>query len=368
MNRPFNFSPGPATIPAEVLQTVANELLNYQGTGMSVMEMSHRGSIFMDIFEETVRLIREVLNVPEHFHVLFMQGGAAAQNALIPLNLGSLAQTDPPVLDYVVTGSWSQKSYKEGLRYGEARLVASNEGDHHTRLPALDTWRLSGQANYVHLCSNETIHGVQFKAWPDLTALGSTVPLIVDASSDIASHSIEWDKVGLVYAGAQKNLGPAGLTLVFVRDDLIGHALPACPTVFNYRVVADNDSMYNTPNTFAIYVTNLVFKWIQAQGGISAIERVNQAKACLLYETIDASGLYRNLVDPSCRSLMNVPFFLRDEKLNEVFLNQAKTAGLVQLKGHKLLGGMRASLYNAMPLAGVEALVAFMRDFEKTQA
>jgi len=368
MNRPFNFSAGPATMPAEVLAQAAAEMLNWRGSGMGVMEMSHRGREFVSIYEQAEADLRELLAVPAHFKILFMQGGGLAENAIVPLNLAGrrAGAASAAPMDFVVTGSWSQKSFKEAARYGPVNLVASNEDDGHTSLPSPASWRLSPNAAYVHLCSNETIHGVEYHELPDLRALGSDAPLVIDFSSHAASRPVDWSRVGLAFGGAQKNLGPAGLTLVVVRDDLLGHALPVCPSAFDYKNVADAGSMFNTPPTYAIYMAGLVFQWLKRQGGMAAIEARNRAKAALLYETIDSSGLYLNRVAPVCRSRMNVPFFLRDERLNADFLAGAQARGLLQLKGHKSVGGMRASLYNAMPLAGVQALVDYMREFEKT--
>lgn len=356
--RPYNFSAGPAALPEEVLRQAAAEMLDWHGSGMSVMEMSHRGREFGEILAHAQGDLRELLAVPDHFEVLFMQGGGIGQNAIVPLNLSRGG-----VVDFVVTGSWSAKSYKEAQRYCQARLAASNESDRHTSMPAPAGWRLSGDAAYVHVCTNETIHGVEFHGLPDLAALGSRAPLVIDCSSHILSRPIDWSRVGLAFAGAQKNIGPAGLTLVIVRRDLLGHALPACPSAFDYRVVADNGSMYNTPPTYAIYIAGLVFQWLKRQGGVAEMERRAIAKADLLYGYIDGSGYYVNKVAPGCRSRMNVPFFLPDDRLNDAFLAGARERGLLQLKGHKSVGGMRASLYNAMPLEGVQALVDYMREF-----
>lgn len=376
MNRPYNFSAGPAAMPVEVLQQAAADMLDWQGSGMSVMEMSHRGKAFMSILAQAEADLRELLAVPTHFRILFMQGGGLAENAIVPLNLSRGG-----AMDFVVTGSWSQKSFKEARKYGQPHLAASNEASAHTTLPDPTGWQLSANAQYVHLCSNETIHGVEFHELPDLKALGSDAPLVIDFSSHVASRSVDWSRVGLAFAGAQKNLGPAGLTLVVVRDDLLGHALAICPSAFNYQTVADNGSMYNTPPTYAIYMAGLVFQWLKRQSetdgagesaqtwhGVAAMERRNIAKAALLYNFIDSSALYLNKVAPDCRSRMNIPFFLRDETRNDAFLVGAQARGLLQLKGHKSVGGMRASLYNAMPLAGVQALVAYMREFEQQQA
>jgi phosphoserine aminotransferase len=271
-------------------------------------------------------------------------------------------------MDFVLTGSWSQKSLKEAGKYGTARVAASGQVDGFTTLPAPATWQVGANSRYVHICSNETIHGVEFHELPDLKALGCDAPLVVDFSSHVASRAVDWSRVGLAFGGAQKNLGPAGLTLVIVREDLIGHALPHCPSAFDYKLVADHQSMYNTPPTYSIYIAGLVFQWLKKNGGIAAMEQRNIAKAQLLYDFLDNSSLFENRVAKDCRSRMNVPFFLRDESRNNAFLTGAKAANLLQLKGHKSVGGMRASIYNAMPLEGVQALVAYMRQFEEKQA
>jgi phosphoserine aminotransferase len=366
--RPYNFSAGPAAMPEEVLQQAAAEMLDWNGSGMGVMEMSHRGKEFMSIAAQAEADLRELLAVPANFRILFMQGGGLAENAIVPMNLSRGG-----VVDFVVTGSWSQKSAREARKYATPAVIASNEADNHTRLPAPAGWMLSPDAQYVHICSNETIHGVEFHALPDLKALGCDAPLVIDFSSHVASRPVDWSRVGLAFGGAQKNLGPAGVTLVVVREDLMGHALPICPSAFDYRVVADNGSMYNTPPTYSIYMAGLVFQWLKRQKegpatGVAAMEARNIAKASLLYDFIDSSAFYVNKVDRDCRSRMNVPFFLRDESRNDAFLAGAKERGLLQLKGHKSVGGMRASIYNAMPLAGVQALVDYLREFEKEQA
>jgi phosphoserine aminotransferase len=289
-----------------------------------------------------------------------MQGGGLAENAIVPLNLSRGGKAD-----FVLTGSWSQKSLKEARKYCQANIAATDEANGFTQLPAPASWQLSTDASYVHICSNETIHGVEFHELPDLKTLGSNAPLVIDFSSQVASRPVDWSRVGLAFGGAQKNIGPAGLTLVIVREDLLGQALPVCPSAFDYKTVADNQSMFNTPPTYAIYMAGLIFQWLKKLGGVPAIEARNIAKAQLLYEAIDNSQLYVNHVAKSCRSRMNVPFFLRDESRNEAFLAGAREHGLLQLKGHKSVGGMRASLYNAMPLEGVQTLVAYMREFEK---
>ena len=377
--RPYNFSAGPATMPEAVLEQAAAEMLDWHGSGMGVMEMSHRGQAFMAIAEQAERDLRTLLAIPAHFKVLFSQGGALAHNAMVPLNL--VGRRPARAMDFVLTGAWSQKSAQEATRYGEVRIAASTADTGFTTLPDPATWRLSADASYVHLCSNETIHGVEFHTLPDLAALGSDAPLVIDFSSHVLSRPIDWTRVGLAFGGAQKNIGPAGLTIIVVREDLLGHALPICPSVFDYRALANADSMLNTPPTYAIYIAGLTFQWLLAQRegaltGVAAMEARNMAKAQRLYDAIDRSSLYVNRVDPACRSRMNIPFFLRGDDgaplqdpthpRNAAFLRGAQERGLLQLKGHKSVGGMRASLYNAMPMAGVEALVDYLRDFERS--
>ena len=368
MHRPYNFSAGPAAIPEEVLQQAANEMLNWRGSGMSVMEMSHRGKEFISICEKAEADFRQLLAVPRQFHILFMQGGGLAENAIVPLNLSRGA-----AVDFVVTGSWSQKSLKEAGKYAHAEIAASAQDSGFTHIPDPASWKLNPQAEYLHICSNETIHGIEFQELPDLQALGSQAPLVIDFSSHVASRPVDWSRVGVAFGGAQKNLGPAGLTLVVVRDDLLGRALDICPSAFNYQTVAANQSMYNTPPTWGIYIAGLTFEWIlrQREGalqGVAALEARNRAKADLLYGAIDQSAFYENRVATGSRSRMNVPFFLKDESRNDAFLAGAKERGLLQLKGHKSVGGMRASIYNAMPMAGVQALVDYLRDFERSSA
>jgi len=368
MTRPFNFSPGPAAIPLEVLQQAAAEMTNWNGSGMSVMEMSHRGKEFISIYEQAEADVRELLSVPSNYKILFMQGGGLAENAIVPLNL-SRGKT----IDVVVTGSWSEKSYKEASKYCSPHLAASGANTHFTTLPAPAQWQLSSGTQYVHICTNETIHGVEFHNLPDLKALGCDAPLVIDFSSHVLSRSVDWSQVGVAFGGAQKNIGPAGVTLVIVREDLLGHALKVCPSAFDYKVVAEHGSMYNTPPTFSIYMAGLTFQWLKRQregkwSGVAAMEQRNIAKAKLLYDFLDSSSFFHNEVAHDCRSRMNVPFFLADESRNDAFLAGAKAAGLLQLKGHKSVGGMRASIYNAMPVEGVQALVNYMQAFEKTQA
>ena len=350
-------------MPEEVLRHAAAEMLDWHGSGMGVMEMSHRGKEFMSICAQAEADLRELLVIPSHFKILFMQGGGLAENAIVPLNLSRGGG-----VDFVVTGSWSQKSLKEAGKYCTAHLAASNASTGYVNLPDPGSWQLSADAAYVHVCTNETIDGVEFHTLPDLNALGSKTPLVIDFSSHVASRTVDWSRVGLAFGGAQKNLGPAGLTLVVVREDLLGHALEACPSAFNYQMVADNQSMFNTPPTYGIYMAGLVFDWLKRQGGIPAMETRNIAKAKRLYDAIDGSELYFNRVNPDCRSRMNVPFYLRDERLNDAFLAGARDKGLLQLKGHKSVGGMRASIYNAMPMEGVQALVDYLREFETQRA
>jgi phosphoserine aminotransferase len=357
MTRVFNFSAGPAALPESVLRQAADEMLDWQGSGMSVMEMSHRGKEFIAIHAEAESLLRELLAIPANYKVLFMQGGAIGENAIVPMNM----LRGKASADYVDTGEWSRKSIKEAKKYARIHVAASSADNGYTCIPPRESWTLDPAAAYVHICSNETIGGVEYHFTPDVGA----VPLVADMSSDILSRPVDVSKYGLIYGGAQKNIGPAGLTLVIVRDDLIGQALPITPSAFDYKQQADNDSMLNTPPTYAIYIAGLVFRWIKEQGGLVAMEAHNRAKAALLYDFLDDSGFYRCPVARDCRSLMNVPFKLKDEAQDDAFLKGAKERGMVQLKGHRVVGGMRASIYNAMPLAGVQALVAYMKDFEK---
>ena len=360
MDRIFNFSAGPATLPLEVLETARDELTNWHGSGMSVMEMSHRGKEYMSIHAEAEADLRTLLGIPANYKVLFLQGGATAQFDMVPMNLlrGKAAA------DYLNTGEWSKKAIKEAKKFGQVNIVASSEDKNFSYAPAFSTWTLDPNAAYVHITSNETIGGVEIFDTPDT----GNVPLVADMSSNILSRPIDVSKYGLIYAGAQKNIGPAGVTVVIVREDLLGQTVPGTPTVFDYKVQAEAESMYNTPPTYGIYIAGLVFKHLLAKGGLVAMEAQNRAKAKLIYDLLDASSLYQSPVALENRSLMNIPFTLKDAALDEDFLKQAKAAGLVQLKGHKSVGGMRASIYNAMPIEGVKALVAFMQDFEKSHA
>ena len=361
-------------MPPEVLAQAAAEMLDWPDAsgrrcGMGVMEMSHRGAEFLSIYEAAEADLRELLAVPAHFKILFMQGGGLAENAIVPLNLSALRAPagDSGSADFVVTGSWSEKSLKEAGKYCQVSVAASDKANGFTSIPAASTWHLNEQASYVHLCTNETINGIEFQSLPDLKALGSKAELVIDFSSHVASRPVDWSKVGLAFGGAQKNLGPAGLTVVVVREDLLGHALPICPSAFNYQTVADNGSMYNTPPTYAIYMAGLVFQWLKRQGGSRRHggAQHRQGRACCTARLMP-SDFYINGVARNARSRMNVPFFLRNEALNAAFLDGAKAAGLLQLKGHKSVGGMRASIYNAMPLEGVQTLVQYMREFERT--
>ena len=356
MTRVFNFSAGPAALPESVLRQAADEMLDWHGSGMSVMEMSHRGKEFIAIADEAEALFRELLAVPANYKVLFMQGGAIAENAIVPMNL----LRGHTSADYIDTGEWSKKSLKEAQKYGRVNVAASAAESGYTTIPPRETWKLDPNAAYVHICSNETIGGVEYHFTPDV----GSVPLVADMSSSILSRPVDVSKYGLIYGGAQKNIGPAGLTIVIVREDLLGGALPSTPSAFDYKVVADNGSMYNTPPTYGIYIAGLVFKWIKARGGLVAMEAHNRAKAAVLYDYLDNTGFYSAPVARECRSLMNVPFKLKDPALDAAFLKGAEALGMVQLKGHRSVGGMRASIYNAMPIEGVQALVAYMKDFE----
>ena len=356
MTRVFNFSAGPAALPEPVLRQAAAEMLDWHGSGMSVMEMSHRGKEFISIANEAEALLRELLAVPANYKVLFMQGGAIAENAIVPMNL----LRGHASADYIDTGEWSKKSIKEARKYCGVNVAATGKEGNYTAIPPRASWELDPAAAYVHICSNETIGGLEYHFTPDV----GNVPLVADMSSDILSRPIDVSKYGLIYAGAQKNIGPSGLTLVIVRDDLIGQALPATPSAFDYKTVADNESMYNTPPTYAMYIAGLVFNWIKAQGGLTAMAAHNKAKAGLLYDFLDTTSFYSCPVARDCRSLMNVAFRLKDEALDEEFLKGAKARNMVQLKGHRSVGGMRASIYNAMPIEGVQTLLAYMKEFE----
>jgi len=357
MARVYNFSAGPAMLPEAVLERARTEMLDWQGSGMSVMEMSHRGKEFMSIAARAEADLRELMAIPANYKVLFLQGGASSQFAMVPMNLLGAAGR----ADYVNTGAWSKKAIAEAKRYGTVNIAASSEAEKFTTVPAFDTWQLDPGAAYVHYTPNETIGGVEFHWVPDTGA----VPLVADMSSTILSRPVDVSRYGIIYAGAQKNIGPAGLTVVIVREDLLAEPLAGTPTMFDYRTHADNESMYNTPPTYGWYLAGLVFEWIKDLGGLEAMGAINQRKAGKLYAAIDGSDFYANPVDPACRSWMNVPFTLANPELDATFLSEAKAEGLVTLKGHRSVGGMRASIYNAMPEEGVDALVAFMAEFER---
>ncbi|WP_448506228.1 3-phosphoserine/phosphohydroxythreonine transaminase [Immundisolibacter sp.] len=357
MARVYNFSAGPAVLPEPVLAQVRDELLDWHGSGMSVMEMSHRGKEFIDIQHQAETDLRALLGVPSNYKVLFLQGGASLQFSMVPLNLLPVGGH----ADYVLTGSWAKKAAAEAKRYGTVNVAASSADTNFNRIPTQAELRLDPAAAYVHITGNNTIFGTEYHYTPDTGA----VPLVNDASSNILSRPLDVSRFGLIYAGAQKNVGPAGLTLVIVRDDLIGRCREGAPTLLDYAIHAENDSAYNTPPTFAIYVAGLVFKHLLKLGGLPAVEKANIDKAELLYGLLDRSAFYNCPTEPASRSRMNVPFTLTNAELDATFLAEAKKAGLVQLKGHRSVGGMRASIYNAMPLAGVQALVDFMTDFER---
>ena len=357
MARVFNFSAGPAVLPEAVLRQAAAEMLDWRGSGMSVMEMSHRGKEFISIHAEAEKDLRELLAVPANYKVLFLQGGASAENAIVPMNL----LRGRSVADYVNTGEWSKESIKQAKKYCSVNVAASSEDRKFTYIPPQSNWKLSPDAGYVHICSNETIGGLEYHWVPDTGA----VPLVADMSSHILSRPVDVGRYGLIYGGAQKNIGPAGLTLVIVRDDLIGQASANTPSAFDYKLQAEADSMFNTPPTYAIYIAGLVFKWIKEQGGLASMEQRNLAKAKLLYDYLDRSKFFISPVEPRDRSRMNAPFKLANEALDEEFLKGAKARGMVQLKGHRAVGGMRASMYNAMPIEGVQCLVEYLREFEE---
>jgi phosphoserine aminotransferase len=357
MKRVFNFSPGPAMLPEPVLRRAQAELLDWQGSGMSVMEVSHRGTDFVELAARSERTLRKLLDVPESYKVLFLQGGATLQFAAVPLNLAPVGS----VADYVVTGNWGEKAVQEAERYVSVNVAANSKASKFTTVPDPRTWQLSSSAAYLHYTPNETVFGVEIHSVPEVTA----APLVADMSSTLLSRPLDVSRFGVIYAGAQKNIGPAGLAIVIVREDLIGRARRETPGVIDYKTMADNDSMWNTPSTLSWYFAALVFDWLEEQGGLEGVGKINERKAKKLYAAIDDSGFYKNPVDKAYRSWMNVPFTLADPALDKPFLQEAKLAGLTNLKGHRVVGGMRASLYNAMPEAGVDTLIAFMADFAK---
>ena len=357
MKRVYNFSAGPSVLPLSVLEKAQSELVCYGDTGMSVMEMSHRSSAYQAIIDECEALLRELLNIGDNYKVLFLQGGASSQFAMIPLNLFGKTMK----ADYLLTGLWSKKAAKEAKRYGEVNIVASSEDKVFNYIPKFDKGDFTPDADYVHITHNNTIYGTRFSTIPDT----GDVPLVADMSSSILSQEIDVNQFGMIYAGAQKNMGPAGLTVVIIREDLIGKAMEICPTMFDYQTHADNGSMFNTPPTYAIYICKLVCEWVKENGGIAAMQKVNEKKAAILYDNLDSSAMFSATVAAKeDRSLMNVPFVATSEELNAKFIKEATAAGFVNLKGHRTVGGMRASIYNAMPVEGVEALVEFMKKFE----
>lgn len=359
MARVYNFCAGPAALPEAVLEQARAEMLDYRSAGLSIMEMSHRSDEIVAIATKAERDFRDLLAVSDDYAVLFLQGGASTQFAAVPLNLLG----DKTTADYINTGEWSKKAIKEAKRFANVNVVASSEESNFTTIPAYETWQLNDDAAYLHFTPNETIGGVEFFGAPEVNA-----PLVADMSSTILSRPIDVDRYGLIYAGAQKNIGPAGLTIVIVRRDLLGRASPNCPTMLDYKVAADAESMYNTPPTYSWYLSGLVFQWLKDQGGLTAMAEINLRKATKLYDYIDGSEFYANPVAHNCRSLMNVPFILAKPDLDKTFLRQADAAGLLNLKGHRSVGGMRASLYNAVPEAAVDALIDFMQDFASRNA
>ncbi len=357
MARVYNFSAGPSCLPLEVLETCANEMCEYGTSGQSVMEMSHRSKEYDAIIKETEADLREVMNIPDNYKVLFLQGGASSQFAMIPLNLLNKSKK----ADFVVTGQWANKAYKEAARYGEAKVIASSADKTYSYIPKLNKADFTPDADYFHICMNNTIYGTRFTQLPDT----GDVPLVADISSCILSEPIDVSKFGILYAGAQKNVAPAGLTIVIIREDLIGNAQEITPTMFDYKTHAENDSMFNTPPCYTIYVAGLVLKWIKKLGGLEAMKAMNEKKAAILYDFLDSSKMFKGTVEKEDRSLMNVPFVTGNDELDAKFVAEAKKAGFVNLKGHRSVGGMRASIYNAMPIEGVEKLVEFMAKFEK---
>lgn len=351
--RVYNFSAGPSMLPMPVLEQAQREMLDYNGSGMSITEMSHRGKVFMEVNAEANALLRELMGIPEDYAVLFVQGGASQQFAAVPLNLLVNGKAD-----YIVTGNFASKAYEEGLKYGDMAIAASSKEAGYTYIPDVDKISFRPGIDYVHITTNNTIFGTRYTSFPTPEA-----PLAADMSSNILSEPVDVKKFGLIYAGAQKNVAPAGLTIVIVKRSLLGHASPVCPTMLNYAVQDKNDSMYNTPPCFPIYIAMLVFRWLKNLGGVSEMEKINREKAALLYDFIDNSGFYINKVNKKDRSLMNVPFVTKSPELDAKFVKEAASAGLVSLKGHRLVGGMRASIYNAMPIEGVKALIEFMKKF-----
>ena len=360
MSRVYNFSAGPAVLPEEVLTEAAAEMLDYKGTGMSVMEMSHRSKAYQAIIDEAEKDLRELMNIPDHYKVLFLQGGAHQQFAMVPMNL-----MKNKVADYIITGQWAKKAYKEAQLFGKANAIASSEDGMFSYIPDCSDLPVSSDADYVYICENNTIYGTKFHTLPDTKGK----VLVSDVSSCFLSEPVDVSKYGILYGGVQKNIGPAGVVIVIIREDLISDTcLPGTPTMLKYKTHADNGSMYNTPPAYGIYICGKVFKWLQAKGGLDAMKAYNEKKAAVLYDFLDQSKLFKGTVRKEDRSLMNVPFVTGDPELDAKFVREAEAAGLVNLKGHRTVGGMRASIYNAMPMEGVEALVAFMKEFEEKNA
>ena len=356
MARVYNFSAGPSMLPEAVLRKASEEMLDYKGSGQSVMEMSHRSAVYSEIINDAEGLLRKVMNIPEEYHVLFLQGGASSQFAMVPLNL----MVEKKTADFVHTGQWSKKAIAEAKRYGEARVVASSEDTTFTYIPDLTGVEFNPDAAYVHITTNNTIYGTRYKKLPET----GTVPLIADMSSNILSEVTDVSRFGIIYAGAQKNIGPAGVTIVIIRKDLVGDAMDITPTMFKYKTHVDAKSLYNTPPCYGIYMAKLMFEWLDGQGGVAAMQKLNEEKAAILYDFLDESALFKGTVVPEHRSLMNVPFVLPSDDLNASFIKQATEKSFVNLKGHRTVGGMRASIYNAMPREGVQKLVDFMKTFE----
>ncbi len=360
MARVYNFSAGPSMLPEEVLKTAAAEMMEYGESGQSVMEMSHRSKEYQAIIDEAEANLREIMNIPDDYEVLFLQGGASTQFAMVPLNL----MTKNGKADYIITGQWANKAYKEAARYGAAREVASSKDKTFSYIPKTTAADFDPEADYVHICMNNTIYGTKYPTLPDT----GDVPLVADISSCILSEPIDVSKFGMLYAGAQKNVAPAGVTIVIIRKDLIGNAMDITPTMLNYQTHADNGSMFNTPPCYTIYIAGLTFKWIKKMGGLEAMKELNEKKAKVLYDFLDSSKLFKGTVVPEDRSLMNVPFVTGNDELDAKFVAEAKKAGFVNIKGHRSVGGMRASIYNAMPIEGVQKLVEFMKKFEEENA
>ncbi|MBN1697508.1 MAG: 3-phosphoserine/phosphohydroxythreonine transaminase [Spirochaetales bacterium] len=356
MKRVYNFSAGPAMLPVSVLKKAQEEMLDYGGSGMSVMEMSHRGSVFAGILKEATELLREVMGVPSNYKILFLQGGASLQFAMVPVNLFRKSRK----ADFIHTGAWSKKAMAEAKKLGTVNVVASSEDKNFTYIPDWDDNAFSPDADYVHITTNNTIYGTRFTTFPST----GNVPLVADMSSNILSEAVDVSKFGIIYAGAQKNIGPAGVTVVVIREDLLGHAPEKTLSMLDYKIQADNDSCYNTPPCYSIYIAMMVFKWIKDQGGLAAVEKTNKEKAKLLYDYLDESAMFKSPVRPKDRSIMNVPFVTDSDELNAAFIKEAANRGLVTLKGHRSVGGMRASIYNAMPVEGVKKLIEVMKKFE----